>query len=454
MNIRTKLTLQFTLIVSAIIIILSFTVYFSASSYRKLVAYHRMENRATTYARLLFDFKKFDTQTITFIDRNTSKSLENEHIIIFDEELNILFKNYEGKRVELTTNILAELYIKNKSFFDIDNMEGIAFTQNFDNKKYYIACMAYDFYGLRWFYNLKTVLIITSLASIFLTIIGGYYFSKKALSPISKIVKQVENINVEKLDTRLQTGNSHDEIAQLAKTFNNMLRRLEDSFEIQNHFVSNASHELRTPLTSLTSEIEVTLLKERTINEYIGTLQSLYEEIKSLNRLSNGLLDLAQSSVDLTLLKVSKIRVDELLLSARAELLSHHNEFLINIDFESLPPEETNLIVYGNENLLKTAFINLFENACKFSENNKCKVIIITDKNSYIIKVSDNGIGIPPDEIDKVWEAFYRAKNSREKEGHGVGLHLVKKIVEIHKGNISIQSAENIGTEITIALPC
>ena len=232
-----------------------------------------------------------------------------------------------------------------------------------------------------------------------------------------------------------------------------MLDRLEKAFELQKGFVSNASHELRTPLTSMKGHIEITLKKERDIKEYVETLQLLSDEVENLNKISNNLLQLAMATTDITSLKLKNVRVDEALFSGKEDILKTFPNYKVTIEFLTLPENELLLSIFGNEQLIKSAFYNLIENACKYSENKEAEISFKVFNGMIELIFKDKGIGIPQDEIAKIFQPFYRASNSRNITGSGLGLSLTKKIVELHKGNITINSLLNIGTDIQIVFP-
>ena len=270
---------------------------------------------------------------------------------------------------------------------------------------------------------------------------------------MSEVVKQVDKISISNLDMRVDEGNGTDEIAQLSITFNRMLERLEKSFEMQKSFVSNASHELRTPLTSITGQIEVSLLKPRTQEEYRIILESVLEDIKNLNTLSNRLLDLAKASSDISAIILSPLRIDEIFWATRAELLEQRNEYNITIQFSEPIDDANKLTVLGNENLLRTAISNLMDNACKFSPDKSVKIIISVSENHIVARFIDNGIGIDNADLKLIFQPFFRAKNAKTISGHGLGLSMTDKIIQIHHGSTLIESCLHKGTVVTISLP-
>jgi signal transduction histidine kinase len=196
------------------------------------------------------------------------------------------------------------------------------------------------------------------------------------------------------LKKRVDEGNRKDEIAQLAITFNQMLDRIESAFETQRSFVSNASHEMRTPLTSITGQLEVALLGNRDTAEYESTLRSVLDDIRNLNKLTNGLLEIAQASMDITEMRQRNFRVDELLWQARNEVMKRNPAYDVQINITNFPDDENELIVSGVEPLFKTAITNLMENACKFSDDKRVSVTFSVVENHAYLKFKDNGIGI------------------------------------------------------------
>jgi signal transduction histidine kinase len=271
--------------------------------------------------------------------------------------------------------------------------------------------------------------------------------------PISNVLKQVDKITITSLDMRVNEGNGTDEIAQLAITFNKMLERLESSFEVQRSFVSNASHELRTPLTSIKGNIEVSLLKPRENNEYQDILRSTLEDTQNLIELSNRLLDLAKANSDISEISIHKTRVDELIWQTRDWLVERKQDYNVHISFDESVYQDNKLNLLGNEHLFKTAIANLMDNGCKYSPDKSVEVILSVEDDLIVIDFIDKGIGIHSDDLENIFQPFYRASNARVVAGHGLGLSLTDRIVKIHKGHLTITSEVNKGTTVRIGVP-
>lgn len=280
----------------------------------------------------------------------------------------------------------------------------------------------------------------------------GRYISGKALRPLKDFESQLINIDASHLDFRLKDDTGNEDIDRLAATFNEMLDRIDSAFSGQEDFIANVSHELRTPLTSVTGQIEVGLLKERSVEEYKQTLQSVLEDIKNLNSLTNRLLVLLRAESIKEEDNFTLVRVDDILWKARSECLSRNKNYQAEILFDKSIGGENHLSVHGNPDLLKTAFVNLIENGCKYSPSGKVEINLLRKEDRLQLCFRDEGIGIPEKELALVLLPFYRASNAVKRGGHGIGLSLVDRIVAAHKGSIDIESEVGKGTLVKMEL--
>lgn len=452
-TIRTRLTLQFTFIVSFILILFSLSVYYFSASYRESEFYSRLENKAINTAKLLLEVKEVDYDLLKIIDQNTINALHKEKVVIFDYKNNQIYNSRNNDSIAVSIDLLNQIRLKKKIRYHQGQHEvlGILFTDKYD--RFVVLASAYDIYGLSKLKNLKLVLFIVFIVSIVFTVLIGRIYANRALKPMSNVVKQVDKINISSLNMRVSEGNGTDEIAQLAITFNQMLERLESAFEMQRSFVSNASHELRTPLTSITGHIEVSLMKPRSSDEYVAILESVLEDIRNLNALSNGLLDLAKASSDISEIVLQPLRIDEIMWETREELLKQKKDYSVSIRFPETIDDEMKLTVLGNEHLLKIAMVNLMDNACKYSADKTVEIRLAVDDSFVIANFTDNGIGIDPRDVDKIFQPFFRARNSKKISGNGLGLSLTDKIIKLHGGTVSVSSQLNSGTSFVIKIP-
>ncbi|PKP50111.1 MAG: two-component sensor histidine kinase [Bacteroidetes bacterium HGW-Bacteroidetes-1] len=452
-SIRTRLTFQFTYIVVIILVLFSSSIYYFSASYRESEFFSRLEDKASNTAGLLIEVKEVDHDLLKIIDRNTINAMFNEKVIIYDYQDKEIYNSLDDDSIQVSKKLLDKIRLeKNIRYHEGEHeVVGLLYTDKYD--RFVVIASALDKYGKSKLINLKWILIIGFFISIALTVYFGRIYAYRALKPMSDVVKEVDKITISSLDMRVNEGNGTDEIAQLAITFNKMLERLESAFEMQRSFVSNASHELRTPLTSITGQIEVSLMKQRSLFEYESLLNSLLEDVKNLNDLSNGLLDMAKASSDISEISFQKMRVDELLWETREELIGQKKDYNVIIQFIVPIDDENKLAIVANKRLLKIAFANLMDNACKYSENKKVEVLLMNNENFIVAEFIDNGIGIDKEDLDKIFQPFFRAKNVRNISGNGLGLSLTEKIIGLHQGKISAKSELNIGTSISISIP-
>ncbi|HEY6899490.1 MAG TPA: HAMP domain-containing sensor histidine kinase [Puia sp.] len=453
MKIRLKLTLLFAALFAALLLAFSLVVYFSAADQREEEYFNRLRQLAITKTRLLVE-AKIDPAVLQLIYKSSLNTLPQEEVAVFDTAFHILYHDAnEIDRVKETNGMIDSIKTLKEIHFYVDDLQAIGFVYTFAGKTYAITAAARDDDGLKKLNTLRLVLVISFCSAILFTLLAGMLFARKALAPVSRMVDRAENISASHLDLRLGTGNGKDEIAELAITFNRMLDRLEGSFDAQKQFVSNISHELRTPLAALIAELEIADLKARTAEEYKEVIRQTLQDARRLARLSSDLLDLAKASYDQSGINFKELRLDEVLLDARKEILKANPGYRVEILFAKELEESDLSTIYGNEYLLKVAFINLIENACKFSLNHTCSISIGFDARTPLLRFSDQGIGIPPEDLAHIFTPFYRGENKRHAPGNGIGLSLTTRIIRLHGGTISVNSEVGKGTTFSIHIP-
>lgn len=457
MNIRAKLTLQFSVIVGTILVLFSLVVYLLSAEYRREEFFTRLESRAITTARLLVKVKEVDLNTLRIIDQNSIHALFQEKVLIFDQNDSLLYSSLDDLSIGYSHDLLEKIRREKRVAYAKDQLEtiGLVFPeQGDDENKVVVISSAFDRYGRSKLNNLRNVLLTGLFIGIGLIIIAGRFFAGQMLAPLVRINAQISEITAGNLNRRVDEGNRRDEFAQLAMNFNQMLKRLETAFEIQQQFVSNASHELRTPLAAITSQLQVTLDKPRSMEEYQRVMKSVFDDARTLVELTNGLLVLAQSSIQHSKVPFGPLRIDEVLYAAKDELARAHPEYHFQIEYLELPEEEEAMLIFGNEQLLKTTFLNLMDNACKFSTDQQVKVSISLPGRQVEIRFSDRGIGVPAGEEEKIFNSFFRGSNvSGTTRGYGIGLSLSRRIMQLHQGSIRLQNRAEGGSEFIVTLP-
>ena len=279
---------------------------------------------------------------------------------------------------------------------------------------------------------------------------GGLFLAGRALAPIDHMATAAEQINGSDLSGRMGAQGS-EELGRLAAAFDRMLERLDQAFQRERRFVSDVSHELRTPLTALRGRIEVTLTRPRSRPEYEDTLRSLETEVARLTRLSEDLLLLAR--LDRGALAPRRERVDVGgLLATVAEQVRPLAEARGQLLEERVEP---GLVLTGDPDQLIRLFFNLLDNAVKFTgDGGRVGIAGSRDVATVTVEVSDTGAGIAPEHVDKVFDRFYRAEESRARAtgGHGLGLAIAGEIARAHGGTLSVSSRPGHGSTFTVTL--
>ncbi|HWQ31430.1 MAG TPA: ATP-binding protein [Blastocatellia bacterium] len=283
---------------------------------------------------------------------------------------------------------------------------------------------------------------------------GGLLLANQALRPVDRITVAAERISASDLSERVPLPEKMDEIGRLARTFNHMIARLQAAFERQRQFTSDASHELRTPLAVMRGELEITLRRERTPEEYQRVLTSNLEEIIRLSRLVEDLLTLARGDAGQVTLQWEPV-----LLSKLCEQTAEYLSPLAEQKQQTLiwqPPDKP-VLVSGDVARLKQLLLNLIDNAIKYTgEGGRVAVSLQTEGKEAVLKVSDTGRGIPPEDLPHIFERFFRHSRSTSDKGatgFGLGLSIVKWIVDSHGGKIEATSKVSEGTIFTVRLP-
>ncbi|WP_343617152.1 HAMP domain-containing sensor histidine kinase [Flavobacterium sp.] len=450
MKIRTRLTILFTLVTATILLVFAAIIIFSAKENREKEFYALLKKEAITKANLILN-AEIDSKTLQNIYRNNRATLNEVEAAIYNPSFKLLYHDaVDIDVVKETKPMIDEIAKKGEIQFYQKDWQVIGTTYIFQGKKYIITAAAYDGFGYVKLYNLIETCIVVFIISIFVLFMAGRFFSKKAFEPIVKMTDKAKMISATNLDLRLDANESKDEISELASTFNEMLNRLENSFDSQKHFVSNISHELRTPLSAIIAELELSTHKERNVDEYKTVILNTLQDAKKLAKLSNSLLDLAKANYDPSEIAFKQVRIDEVLLDSRQQVQKANPNYNIAIHFEDDFEDDNQISVNANEYLLKVAFVNLFENGCKFSNDKQSLVSISFEKNKIKLNFSDSGIGISTEELEHIFTPFYRGLNKTHADGNGIGLSLTKKIIQLHKGTISVSSKKNEGTTFTV----
>ena len=282
--------------------------------------------------------------------------------------------------------------------------------------------------------------------------LGGVFLAGRALSPVDKVTRLARHVSAEDLSQRLNLQLPDDEVGRLARTFDEMIARLDDAFRRQRDFIADASHELRTPLTIMKGQIDVSLQKEREPRDYMQVLRAVNEEVDRLIRLAGSLLTLTRADAGQIPLVLEPVSVSDVVTSALEQVRPLAGQR--GIELRLLP--QTDATIQADEDLLLQLLLNLLDNAIKYTPAGG-QVTAGWGSNSEQVDlwVGDTGPGIPGEHLPHLFDRFYRVDRARSRAEGGVGLGLAisRWIAEAHGGSISVESAQGEGSTFTVLVP-
>lgn len=297
--------------------------------------------------------------------------------------------------------------------------------------------------------RLLAVLLISIPMLVSGAAVGGYVLAARALRPIDTITRTARRISAEDLHARLNLPPTDDEVGRLAATFDTMLERLDTSFQRERQFTADASHELRTPLAAMQTILGVIREQRRTPEDYERALDDLAQETNRLRALADDLLHLARGEASLLIGEREVVDLTMLLQDVTDSLAPLAEAKGLNLRCETPHP----LLVCGDRDGFIRLFVNLLDNAIKYTEYGGITVRALMGNDSTDVVIADTGIGIATDQLPHVFDRFYRVEASRATQGAGLGLSIAQQIAHAHGSTITVQSATGAGTTFTVRLP-
>jgi heavy metal sensor kinase len=304
--------------------------------------------------------------------------------------------------------------------------------------------------------DIRTTFLSIIPIALLLASIGGYFLARKSLAPVVAMAAQARSMGAQNLQDRLAVPNRRDEMGQLALSFNQLLERLEETFERQRRFISDASHELRTPVAILRGETEVTLSRpDRSSEEYRESLAILRDESQRLTHIIEDLFTLTRADAGQYPISLREIYLDEL----AGEVLHQARSLVIPKRIALSSSIEPELPLRADEALLRRLLLNLLENAIKYTpEGGSIHLKCGRGGEQYVVSITDSGPGIPPELHERIFERFFRVDKARSRSesetgGAGLGLSIARWIAEIHHGRLMLSRSDATGSTFTATFP-
>ena len=441
-SIRTRLTLWYLAVIVVLLLIFSSVAYFMLdyTLYNNLD--NTLQNRANSLNTPTYVVPKSNELLMSF-DANGNETQAVGGVTVDTSKLSGLIKKaLAGQNTYLsaagTENQNIRLY--STSFFNPFNGQPVVIIVGQTTTE--ITDVLHTF---------VYVIVIAMVAIIILAGIGGLFLAERALKPVQQITKTAQNIEGSDLSQRIDVK-TDDELGRLASTLNEMIGRLEESFNRQRQFTADASHELRTPLAIMQAEATLALSKERSPDDYRKSLETISQESDYMSSVIGKLLFLARSDAGKEQLSFEDVELKGLItgLASNIEALAQDKGIKFAVDAK----EE--LTVSGDKVKLRQLFINILENAVRYTPiAGQISVSLVQKDANAVVAIADTGIGIPPEHLPHIFERFYRVDKARARAdgGVGLGLAIAKIIAESHKGKIEVESELGKGTTFTISLP-
>ena len=443
-----KLSLVYTLIFLLVLLVLNGTAYYMLNNYVHNSIRESVNNTLNYILPKLrgVDRNSFDYEAALLL-QNISKSEEDVYFRIVDY----------NKETVAQSNMLKGMELP------LENGD-LEITKN--KKTYFLKTVTISKYGYLNGYLqvvkdvtieysvLNRLLIFLSISSVvggLVALLVGFFITKKSMKPVKEMSETARKISGSDLSQRLEVTDSNDELTELAETFNSMLDRLEKAFKKQEQFVSDASHELRTPISIIKGYINILdrwgkedkEIKEEAVESIKSEIQSMNDLIESLLFLARG--DLAEIEPSYENFNFNKIV---------KEIIKENKILDKNINYEYIEKEKVK--VFADKLLLKQLLRIFIENSRKYTDAGG-NIIIKSEKekNNIKITIEDDGKGIAEEDIPHIFDRFYKIDKSRsdEKGSSGLGLSIAMKIIELHNGDIDVESEIDKGTKITIFIP-
>ncbi|WP_338876365.1 HAMP domain-containing sensor histidine kinase [Spirosoma sp. SC4-14] len=452
MTIRQRITIAFTVVVVTLFALFSLFIYTTYSSYRYTLFMSRLERRAEATKTFLTDRPTFRGTIII--------TLTEQYEALFDQDDTIIYSSAEENDYVPTPKFLEKVRQEHLIKFRYrtpswtSQKEGVALAFVQDSKTYVAIVTAYDLHGHQAGRSLVLSLVVGNVLALLVIALSGLWLSDRAMRPFDRLITQIDQAPIDDFAFRLRMGKRPNEANRIAGSFNSLLGRLQELAKSQHQFVNYASHELRTPLAVVKGHLETAMAYE---NMLPGVRISVGIALTRLNTaidLANALLKLAEiEGIDSGALW-EEVNVADLVMDTVQMLEQAYPGQVIHVQFsDAFIANSTEGQVRGIPNLLQTAVGNVADNACKYANGKPIDLKLDYVPGRIEIQVKDWGIGIPADDLDNVFIPMMRAGNVGSARGFGLGLTLAKRIIEHHRGELTIQSTMGKGTTVTIQLP-
>jgi signal transduction histidine kinase len=452
MQIRHKLLLWFAGLVSVLLLAFSAYVYLSYAEFRTKDFTQRLSRKVKLLPQVLDDVHM----------QVALATLPEQAGYVYDPDNQSIYTSKKQADFQPSADFLAQVRQQHKVAFEYESDDhrfpksGLAhtFKRPGQHGKYIAIVTAYDHAGFAQQRRLGQSLLYGYLGAVALVALLGLLFAWWALRPFDRLIGQLRRPDATRT-FRLRPMNAHDEAGVLATAFNDLLTRQEALAQSQQSFIAQASHELRTPLTTIKGWLETSLTYDTDVASLREGMRQAAQELDKLTALANGLLHLAHLEGLGTDLERQPLELMDVLLDI-IDTVQHQRptQRLALAVGEGVQQQATAPVVLGNAHLLRTALLNLLDNACKYSSGQPVALRLEMHTDQAIrLCIEDQGIGITPADAERIFQPLTRGSNVRTISGHGIGLTLARQIIQLHQGQLWLRARSEGGTVAEVELP-
>ncbi len=440
------LALLFSLLFGACVL----AIYYSFANFRREEFRDRLEQKAITTAKMLLEIDEINSDLLRRIDENSIDKLFQEHTLIYNDSLQLVYNSKIAIPPDWDKLELSDLKQHKRIFKTQGQRDLLAIYYDFNHTDYFVIISARDIHGISKLDFLFYSLIVTYIGATLIIWLFTYLVVKKLVKPLDDFQESITKISINRLNVPLPVEKQSKEIVILTKAFNRLMKRLDKAFISQKEFTANASHELRTPITRIAFQLENLDSKALTPN-IAATIERIKEDIYQLSELLNSLLLLSKITNKEDHRLFTKLRIDESIFSAFEHVKKQFPAFDLSFEIEETANIETTMEIMGVSSLIEIGFINLLKNACIYSGNSKARIVIQQASDSLCVRISNSGQTLHQDEVTRLFTPFSRFSNSKNINGSGLGLGIVKRILNYHQATISYRITDNDTNEFVLS---
>ena len=437
LNLKQRFTVAFSLLFSILLGAVLIVIFALYAKFRHEDFRSRLADQLQTDVKLFVDVNNADSSLVDLVERDAISELVNEGIYIFSENFDLLYKiNNDFPSSIWKQSHLKKLKETNHLSARVGQYDIYGMRYEVADQTYYAIIEAEDVYGNNKLEYLKFLLVIAYIFGLISVWLLSYYLSKQSLRPFDILRKKIQNYSDPNFKTRLPVSPQQNEIDGVATAFNLMMDRIDLAYSKQKEFTGNASHELRTPLSRITARITNLRESGKLSEEIDKECKEINEEVYQMADMISSLLLLSKISNQEVIKALPIIRVDEMLFDCVNQIGQSYEDLKFNFDISSGELASAKFEIRGDESLLRIAILNIFKNGYLYSSKKELAILLKRVEDSVIIEFTNPGKNPQMSDLNDLFRSFSRAENSAGITGTGIGLSIVKRVVDYHQGKV------------------